>query len=136
MPAYRSIDTAKVLWQLYIGISIVEILTLLVAGSPFFESLLTTFGTMPTGGFHPRTLSIGAYDNVYVEVIVLMFMIMAETNFQSYYFTLWKREARRVLKSPEFQAYIGIFVAATPLIALDLIMNGGYVSGTAFRYAV
>lgn len=129
-------DTARIMWQIYVGLSVVEVVALLLAGLPFFESLLTMLGTMPTGGFHTRDLSIGAYNNVCVEGIVTFFMVAAGANFQLYYFVLWKHEARRFLADTELRAYISILAVASILIGLDLMANMGYSAGTAFRYSI
>jgi trk system potassium uptake protein TrkH len=109
---------------------------LLVAGLSFYESLLTTFGTMPTGGFHSRNLSIGAYNNVYIESIIIFFMFMVGINFKLYYLAFWKRGIRRVFSDPEFRVYLSLLAVATVLITLDLMMNMRYPVGQAFRFAV
>ena len=78
-------DTARILWQLYLGLTIIEVLLLMLAGLPFFDALANSFGTMPTGGFSPKDLSIAAYNNAYVEIIIIVFMALAGGNFQLYY---------------------------------------------------
>ncbi len=128
-------DTARILWQLYLGLSALEIVALLIVGLPFFDALLNTFGTMPTGGFCPRDLSIAAYNSASVEGIVIFFMILAGTNFQLFYLILWKRQLRTFLADRELRWYLAIWATASLLIVLDLIMNMGYSVSNAFRYA-
>ena len=128
-------DTAKILWQLYMGFSLLEIITLLIAGLPFFDAIVTMLGTMPTGGFHLKNLSIAAYDSVFVEGIVTFFMVIAGANFQLYYYIFWKRGFKRFFADREFLTYIGILIAATLLISSDLISNLGYSLSSALRFA-
>lgn len=128
-------DTAKILWVLYVGFSVAEVVMLLGAGLPFFDALASTFSTMPTGGFSPNDLSIGAYGSGIVEGIIIVFMVLAGTNFQLFYFLLWKRDLRRILADRELRWYLAIMVGATLLMALDLATSMGYSVGHAFRHA-
>lgn len=128
-------DTARVLWQLYLGLSALEVVALLIAGLPFFDALANTLGTMPTGGFCPRDQSIAAYNSVAVEGIITFFMLAAGTNFQLFFFALWKRRFGRFLTDREFRWYLVIIVASLLLIAADLMLHMGYSAGTAFRFA-
>ena len=128
-------DTAKALWLLYLGLSISEFILLWLGGMSPFDALTVTFGTMPTGGFTATNLSIGAYNSLFIEVIVIFFMGMAGINFGLYYFLLWKRQPRRLLANPEFRLYICLLIGACLLIVLDLTRNMGLSIGEAFRYS-
>ncbi len=128
-------DTARVLWELYFGFTVLEIGLLWLTGIPLFDALTIAFGTMPTGGFLPKNLSIGAYNNVFIESIVIFFMGVAGINFGLYYFLLWRHQPRRFFSNPEFQLYIILLVGAILLIALDLANNLGLPISQAFRYA-
>ena len=128
-------DTARILWQLYLGLSALEVVALLAAGLPFFDALLNTLGTMPTGGFCLKDLSIGAYNSVPVEIIILIFMVLAGTNFQLFYFLLWKRRFSIILADREVRWYLGILGAASLFIVIDLALNTNFSVGNAFRYA-
>ena len=130
-------DTARALWWLYIGLSALEILLLRIGGRiPLFDALTITFGTMPTGGFLPLNLSIGAYnDSVFITSTVTFFMVMAGVNFSLYYYFLVKHQPRRLFANPEFRLYIAILLGASLIIMLDLMRNMGQPVGEAFRYA-
>ena len=128
-------DTARVLWQLYLGFSALEIVALLIVGLPFFDALANTLGTMPTGGLSPMDQSIAAYNSVAVEGIITFFMLAAGTNFQLFYFILWKRRFGRLLTDREFRWYLVVIVVSCVLIATDLMLHMGYSPGTAFRFA-
>jgi len=128
-------DTAKSLWYLYLGFSALEILLLWQAGRiPIFDAMTVTFGTMATGGFCARDLSIGAYNSLIVEVIVIAFMTLAAVNFGLYYFLFWKRQPKRLFANSEFRLYIALLTGASIFIALNLIKSMGLSAGDAFRY--
>ena len=128
-------DTAKALWLLYFGFTGLEILLLWLAKMPLFDALAVTFSTMPTGGFTPTTLSIGAYNSPLIEGIVILFMVIAGVNFGLYYFLLWKRQVGRLFSNSEFRLYIALLIGACLFIALNLINSMGLSIGEAFRYS-
>lgn len=126
--------SVRALWWLYLGMSTLEVVLLLVAGLPFYDALTVTFSTMPTGGFCPNPESIGGY-NIAAQGIVTFFMAAAGINFGLYYILLWKRSLRDFFGNRELRLYVAILAAAILFVALDLIMNGGYSIGVAFRYS-
>ena len=128
-------DTAKALWLLYLGFSVLEVLLLWLAKMPVFDALAITFSTMPTGGFTPTTLSIGSYNSLFVELIVTFFMIVAGINFGLYYFFLWKRRPGRLFSNSEFRLYITLLIGACLLVVLNLINSAGLSISEAFRYS-
>ena len=129
-------DTVRSLWLLYLGFSALEFILLWQAGRmPIFDSLIVTFGTMPTGGFTATSLSIGAYNSLVIEGIVIAFMTLAGINFGLYYFLFWKRQPKRLFTNPEFRLYIALLTGASVLIALNLTRSMGLSIGDAFRYS-
>ena len=128
-------DTAKALWFLYLGFSVLEFISLWVAKMPVFDALAVTFSTMPTGGFTPTSLSIGAYNSPLIEGIIIFFMMVAGVNFGLYYFLLWKRQPRRFFSNSEFRLYIALLIGACLFIVLNLTMSGVESIGEAFRYS-
>ena len=127
-------DTVKALWIMYLGLSIAEIVLLLLAKLPFFDALTVTLSTIPIGGFTATNLSIGGYNSLLVEGIVIFFMVAAGVNFGLYYYLFWKRQPGRLFNNPEFKLYIALLIGAVLLINLDLIINMGMSIGDAFRY--
>ncbi|MCJ7769006.1 MAG: TrkH family potassium uptake protein [Dehalococcoidales bacterium] len=128
-------DTAKALWLIYFGMTITEFILLRIAGLPIFDAMTVTLSTTPTGGFAPTNLSIGFYDSLFVEAIVIFFMIAAGINFGLYYFLIFKRQPMRLLKNPEFKLYIALIIVVTLILNLDLIINMGLPFGEALRYS-
>jgi trk system potassium uptake protein TrkH len=126
-------DTAKAVWLLYLGFSVLEFILLLIARIPVFDALTVTFSTMPTGGFTPLALSVGAYDSLFVEIVVIIFMVIAGVNFGLFYFLVWKRQAGQLISNPEFRLYIILLIGGSLFIALDLMGNMDLSAGEAFR---
>jgi trk system potassium uptake protein TrkH len=90
---------------------------------------------MPTGGFTPTTLSIGAYDSIPIDITVIFFMVVAGVNFGLFYFLFWKRQPRGLFSNPEFRLYITLLIGASLFIALNLVRSMGVSIGEAFRYS-
>lgn len=130
----RMRDTVKSLWYLYVSFSVIEFLLLWQAAKiPLFDAMTVTFGTMPTGGFAARSLSIGAYNSALVEMIVFVFMIIAGVNFGLHYLLLRKRQPGPLFTNPEFKMYIGLLGGASVLVAVNLINATGMSVLDAFR---
>ena len=126
-------DTAKILYGIYLAMTVMEIVLLLLGGMPLFDACIHAFGTAGTGGFSSRNLSVGAYDSVYFDVVIGVFMLLFGVNFNLYYFLLIKR-FRDVFRSEELRAYLLIVGAAVAAIAADIVHIYGTV-GRSLRYA-
>lgn len=126
-------DTFKVLWFLYILLTLAELILLNLAGMPFFDAVTISLSTTATGGFAPSDLSIAAYNSPLIEGIVIFFMVAAGVNFGLYYLFIWKRQPRQLLGNSEFRLYIAILVIATIAINVDLVVNMGLPFTQAFR---
>ena len=126
-------DTAKILYGIYLAMTLVEIVLLLLGGMPLYDACIHAFGTAGTGGFSCRNLSVGAYDSVYFDVVIGVFMLLFGVNFNLYYFLLIKR-FRDVFRSEELRAYLLIVAAAVAAIAADIVHIYGSVA-QSLRYA-
>ena len=126
-------DTARVLYVIYLVMTLVEVVLLLVGGLSLFDALTTAFGTAGTGGFGVRNASIGAYDSAYVDIVVGVFMMLFGINFNLYYIVLVKRSLKG-LKSQELGVYLLVIAASTVTIALNIAhLYGGVLH--ALRYS-
>jgi trk system potassium uptake protein len=121
----RIADTAKVLLVIYLAISLAQTLTLLVVGMPLYDAVVHTFTTVATGGFSPKTASIGFYDSLAVEGVIIFFMTASGVSFSLYYL-LYTRRRLDVVLDREFLAYLGILVGATLFVWMVLILQGTY----------
>ena len=116
----RMRSTARILYGLYIAMTALEVICLMLAGLPFFDSLLNAFSTAGTGGFSIKNASIAAYDSVAVDVIITVFMALFGINFSLFYLLL-TRNAMQVVKDEEMHWYIGIAVFAMLIIGLNIM---------------
>ncbi|THB68740.1 MAG: TrkH family potassium uptake protein, partial [Spirochaetaceae bacterium] len=131
----RITDNAKILWMIYIGLSLLQTVLLLFGGMNLFDSLTHTFGTMATGGFSPKAASVGHYQSAYIDGVITVFMVLAGCNF-ALYFKALRGKLKDILQDGEFKAYLAIFFIAAIITTLNLLSQGVYdTAGTAFRYA-
>lgn len=120
-------STAKILYEIYLGLTVLLIILLLLGGMPLFDTLCTAFGTAGTGGFGIKNDSIAGY-NTYLQVVVTIFMILFGVNF-NFYFLLLTKKFVQALKFEEVRCYIGIVLAAIAVItfnALHMFSNVGH----------
>ena len=124
----RMSDTAKILYGIYLVMTLVEIVLLLLGGMPLFDACIHSFGSAGTGGFSNKDLSVGAYDSAYFDVVIGVFMLLFGVNFNLYYFLLVRR-FRDVFRSEELWAYLAIVGSAVAAIAADTY----HLYGSAIR---
>ena len=126
-------DTAKILYGIYLALTVIEIVLLLAGGMPLYDACIHAFGTAGTGGFSCRNLSVGAYDSAYFDIVIGVFMLLFGVNFKLYFFLLIRR-FRDVFRSEELRAYLGIVAAAVVAITVDILhLYGSFAS--SLRYA-
>ena len=117
-------QTAKTLWIIYLGFTLMETLLLWIGGMTFFDSVCHSLTTMATGGFSTKQASVAYWDSPFIQYVIVFFMFVAGTNFTLSYLAL-KGKFRSVLKDEEFR-YYGFFVLGFTL----LIFLGLYVTTT------
>jgi trk system potassium uptake protein TrkH len=124
----RIAETARVLWLVYLGFTVLYVALLLglhVSGfapnMDAFNAISHAFTTLPTGGFSPQADSIGAFSPA-VQWLVIPFMIVAGTNFALFWFLL-NRDVDLFVGDPEFRTYIGAIVATTAVLAVLLFLG-------------
>lgn len=125
--------SARILYGIYCGMSIIQVILLLAGGMPFFDCLVNTFATAGTGGFGILNNSIEGYNSLYSEMVIAVFMLLFGVNFNLYYLFLIRR-FKQAFKSEEVRWYLGIVAAATLIIAASLATSKHSV-GESFRYA-
>ncbi len=123
----RISDTAKILWFIYAGLTVIQTLLLIAGGMSIFDSLCHTFGTMATGGFSTKNLSVAAYNSVYLESVIVFFMYLAGINFTLYFYIL-KGDIKGFIKNREWQFYTLVLLGSTIIITLSLFFSGTYES--------
>ena len=129
----RIADTAKVLLTVYLTLSIAEVIALLLAGMNLYDAVVHAFTTIATGGFNPKTASVGFYDSVAIEMVLIVFMALSGVSFALYYI-VYSRRSLRSLRDPELLTYLGIMVGSVLLVWGVLLVQGDYADWpTALR---
>jgi len=128
----RLAETAKILWKTYLVLTVAECLLLKTAGLSWFDAICHTFSTVATGGFSPHNGSIGYFDSLFVETIIIFFMFLGGINFALHY-QLVSRNFGMVFKNPEFRFYSMMIVICTLLVTLGLMESGQAPAGEALR---
>jgi trk system potassium uptake protein TrkH len=113
-------QTARVLWGMYAGLTLILTLLLVIGNMSLFEATVHAFSTMGTGGFSSRNLSVESFQNPYIEMVILVFMVLAGTNFAIHYRFLRTGSRRSFLRSEEFLVYLGILLIGSLLVTLNL----------------
>lgn len=135
----RLAQTAKSLWGIYLLFSLVLFVLLLgllldkglSGGQAFYDAMLHTFTTLSTGGFSNHGTSIAYFDSWLIEAIIVVFMLIAGTNFTLHYHVLhgdWKQ----LVRDPEFRFYMGTFFVST-LFITGIVWRAGGGLLAAFR---
>ena len=114
----RMRETAKILYIMYILLTVVDIFFLLLGNMPLFDAICTAFGTAGTGGFGIKNDSIASY-SPYIQNVCTVFMLLFGVNFSCYYLLLM-RQVRNVFKDEELRLYFCIVVGSILLITLNL----------------
>ena len=111
-------DTAKILYLIYIFLTVLQTVLLLAGGMSLFDSLVHTFGTAGTGGFGIKADSIASY-SPYCQWVIAIFMLIFGVNFNLYYLLLLRR-IRTALKSGELWCYISIVFVSVAAITVNI----------------
>jgi trk system potassium uptake protein TrkH len=125
-------NTAKILWQVYLLISLAEVCILYIAGMNFFDALCHTFGTMATGGFSTKWNSIGFYNNTLIDYIIILFMLIAGLNFSLHYRML-KGNLTSHWFDPEARFFFSLIGLGTLIIGIDIFFFKGYTLSLAVK---
>jgi trk system potassium uptake protein TrkH len=116
----RIATTAKLLWGVYVLLTFLEVVLLKFAGGMgWFDAVCHSFGTMATGGFSTRSVSVGAYDSAMVDGIITVFMFLAGVNFSLHYYALTGKP-QRYFKDPEFRFYSIFLICATLFLTFNI----------------
>lgn len=138
-------ESALAMWAIYVGISAVETVVLMLEKLTLYDALCHTFGTVATGGFSTHNASIGyfsitdGYNGPLIEWTIMLFMVIAGTNFALYYAMLRMgsgtpgteglpllRRLRPLLRDPEYRLYWTILLTASFIMTCSLLWNDTY----------
>ena len=111
--------TAMILYAIYFGMTVLQIILMLLAGTPLFDAMVLSFGSAGTGGFAIKNDGLASYTNRQ-QAIVTVAMILFGVNFNFYYLLL-RRKPRQALACTEVWAYLGIIAASILVITIQVL---------------
>ena len=130
--APKSRQSSKILYTIYFGMTVIEILVLRLVGMPWYDSFVNSFAIAGTGGFSVRNLSIGAYGSPAIEIACTIFMILFSVNFALYFLVLCGK-LKQALRSDELRFFLAVVLGSIALISIDILPM--YAPGDAVRHA-
>lgn len=126
-------QTSKILYSIYCGLTLVELLLLKLLGMPLYDCFIHAFSSAGTGGFSNRNASVGAYGDPAIEMVIAVFITLFSVNFALYYLILCRR-LKEVLQSDELKFFL--MVVAGSVLAITINLRGTYESvWECLRYA-
>lgn len=111
--------TARILYLIYLGMTVIEAILLLIGRMPLFDAVCTSFGTAGTGGFGIKNDSMAGY-SLYLQWVVTIFMILFGINFNAYYLIIFGK-IKRALKMEEIRYYLLIIAVSVAIIFLNIL---------------
>jgi trk system potassium uptake protein TrkH len=122
----RITETAKALWLTYIGITAIGVIALRAAGMGWLDAICHSFSAMGLGGFSTRDASVGAFDSVAIEMVLIVLMMVATLNFSRHFMALRNRSLEPYRRDSEAKAILVLIGASVVAIALLLALRGTY----------
>jgi trk system potassium uptake protein TrkH len=111
--------TLRIILSTYIGLTVLEIICLLLCGMNLFDSIINSFCTIPTGGFSNKNTSIAFYNNVWIEIVIMIFMVVSALHFGLLFSAIFKR-SMNIFKSTIVRYYILALVIGIIITTLNL----------------
>lgn len=127
-------ESSKILYIIYGVMTALVIVLLILAGMPVFNSFIYAFGTAGTGGFSMDALSVGAYNNPWIEWIITIGMFMFGINF-TLYFLLIKRDYKNIFRNEEFRLYCIYVLVGIILVVFNVLPKYNNNFGEAIRHS-
>lgn len=120
---YRAHQTITIISVVYVGLTAVETLLLIIAGMPLFDAVTHAFGTIATGGFSIKNLSIKAYDSFWIELIIMVFMFVSGMHFGLLYGAISGKNLK-LFKSPIIRYYLISTMLGSLFVSLNIYLSG------------
>lgn len=124
---YRSGMTVRVMLSVYIGLVALETLLLRLAGMSMFDAVNHSFSTIATGGFSTKNISIMYYDSPVIDIIILVFMILASIHFGVLFAMVLRRSFKPLFNSVT-KYYLSVIAVLSLAVTAVLLVQGGYTS--------
>ena len=132
----RIAETAKGLWIVYVGVSLACIVAYHWAGMSWFDAVCHAFSTMGLGGFSTHDASFGFFDSPAIEMVSIIFMLIAGMNFGTLFLAVNGRSLKPYLYDPEVRWFVGVCLVSVIVIAIYIWKDGVYADlDTALRHS-
>ena len=129
-------ETAKNLWVIYAVITAACIISLNIAGMSWFDAICHAFSALSLGGFSTHDASVGFFDSVAIEAVLIFFMMLAAVNFATHFLAWRGKSPHAYLRDSEARAVWTVLVASSLGVAAYLYYAGTYPSfWTSLRHA-
>jgi trk system potassium uptake protein TrkH len=133
----RVTETAKALWYIYLGLTILCALAYWLAGMTPFDAISHSFSTVAIGGFSTHDASLGYFDSPLIEAIAVVFMTIAGINFAIHFLAWRSRSARPYLGDTELKTYIGLLISISLISSMYLFYSEAFPTfASSVRYGV
>ena len=124
----RITQTAKALWFIYFLITVACILSLKVAGMDWFDAVCHAFAAMALGGFSTHDTSVGYFNSVPIELVLIVFMLIAAMNFARHFIAWQQKSLRTYATDTEAKAMLMVIGLSTLGLALYIWLQGTYLT--------
>ncbi len=128
-------DTAMIMWKIYAMLSLAEVVLLMLGGIDLFDALNHAFTTMPTGGFSTKNTSIAHFDSLYIDLVIVAFMLLAGINFSLHY-QLLRGKTLVFWRDSECRFFLGAVIVLTLLVAFDTYGEVYRTVGDTLRFSL
>lgn len=127
-------NTIRILLYIYVGLTLAETILLVVFGMSVFDSVTHSFATIATGGFSTRNVSVAAFNSIYIEIIIMIFMVLSGIHFGLLFSTIFNRSTQ-IFKSTIVRYYIISMFIGIVITALNLVLKSSMGWLEALRYS-
>ena len=117
-------ETAKALWSIYFGLTILCTILYAIAGMSFFDAVSHAMSTVSIGGFSTYNNSIGHFNNLTIEIICMVFMLLSAMSFALHYFSIYKSKSLKYFYDPELKFFVSILLIIFILALSINILSG------------
>lgn len=129
-------ETAKVLWTIYVALTVLCLLAYWMAGMTGIDALVHSFTTMGLGGFSSHDASFGHFDSPAIETVAIAFMLIAGINFATHFLAWRERGLGAYRRDPEAVTYVVVLLGSVLLVTAYLWLNAVYPDAmSALRFA-
>lgn len=131
----RVTETAKGLWFVYALLTLACGLSLIAAGMAPWEALIHAFSIMGLGGFSSKDASLGYFDSVPIEVVTMVFALLAGFNYATHYLAVMRRSAVPYAEDPEIPWFLGVLLVTIACLTIYLVQLNAHADlWTTLRY--